>query len=117
MVDRQFGLSRPQSEPPAPLPSICEARVDLQRPLYQGYGSVDVLTEVTKGIRGPAESNSVVATLAKSLSGTIDAFSAICLGVIGPATDVQRCAAHRCERKAWAIMRVPLDRPSEQIEG
>ena len=84
MIDGQFGLSRPQSEPSAPLPSICEARVDLQRPLHQGYGGFDVLTEMTEGIRGQAESMSVVAAVTKSLSGTLDAFAAVLSAVVPP---------------------------------
>src|SRR5262245_4922627 len=36
----RVGLSHPQPEPPAPLPSIGEARVDLQRLVDQGYSGV-----------------------------------------------------------------------------
>ena len=84
MGDRYIGVSRPQSEPPAPLPAVCEARVDLQRPVDQGYGGVNVLTELTKGISSPGKSARVVVTVAKRLLGTLDAFSATCIRVMRP---------------------------------
>jgi hypothetical protein len=49
----------------------------------QGYGGVDVVTEVTKGICGPAESAGVIASIAKSLSASDRLVSGTRMAVLG----------------------------------
>jgi hypothetical protein len=49
MLDRNIGLTRPDPEHAAGVPSAREARVERQRSVDQCYHCVDVLAEIGKG--------------------------------------------------------------------
>src|SRR5215831_19168593 len=117
MLDREIGLTGPDSEKAAQQPATGVTRVEPQRSVEQPDHCADILAEASQDLGGVDEDARLVLRHVERLPSEIDGLASGWFWLFGPAVVDQPCVAIRRPGECRSVMAINRDRLLEQSQS
>src|SRR5262252_8616265 len=117
MLNGNIGLTGPQAKPSASGPADCVAWVEIKGAINEGNGYIDVSLEVAENVGRIAEDFGIVAQSLKRAARQIQSVLTIPLLIFAPVISIKSYLQKGRLRKSQSIVRVTVERPTQEIKG